>query len=134
MTHIRAVAKERISEIMPSFTDRDDFVAEYAIEKGKNIAVDFDEKTNRYQYRLHTKTNSLTREELEEKFLIVWEYGAYNTCIRDGVPCAKLRGVEEGSDARDPRRSGTSCRIHWEVGRGACSEYEAKKREDDEHE
>lgn len=123
LTELRGRCKKKVSCSMPTFTDREDFVKEFSVEEGEDKSIYLSKDGENYEFKLHYQTIIMTRADIEEHFDIMWERDCYNTCIRDGVPCENLTCYHDGDMALDKRRS-TSCRISWEIGRGACARYE----------
>ncbi|WCK57005.1 hypothetical protein PP175_27840 (plasmid) [Aneurinibacillus sp. Ricciae_BoGa-3] len=123
-TVIRGICKKEIAEIMPVYTDRDDFKEEYKIKVGQETSFSYDHKEKKYEFYLHYKKMCMTREEVMKHFDIVWEYECFNGCIQNGVACKRLASYKGGETSID-KINGAYCRIGWEVGRGTCSGFEA---------
>ncbi len=127
-TYIVGECIKELSETMLVFTDRDDFIKEYKIEIGQTVDIystypHWDERKE-YYFFLHYKKITMNREQIEHHFKIIWEYGCYNTCIRDGIACKRIgHYVSEGTTSRDKYKS-NCCNIGWEIGRGDCCMYE----------
>ncbi|MBU7316088.1 hypothetical protein [Paenibacillus oleatilyticus] len=131
MSVIVGKCKNEISRIMPPFKGMPDWLAEemkkeYKTEIGDIVRFENNESGGYYFYLNHERID-MSRTELEEHFEIVWEYGCYNTCIRDGIPCNKIgQYIPEGTTDRSKYWS-NCCRIGWEVGRAACYMYEVEE-------
>lgn len=104
-----------------------EFLMEYKIEINDIVPIHVTSTydNNEYSFYLRYKKITMAKKEFEEHFQIIWEYGCYNTCIRNGIPCKNLGYIEKGSTERTPYLF-KSCGIGWEVGREGCFKYEAK--------
>jgi hypothetical protein len=83
-----------------------------------------DRKDHVYEVSVNYKKIKLTRSELEDLLDIHFETRSYNSCIKNGISCNRLIGVCEGKTERDEIDFLSSCRIHWDIGRGSCSGYQ----------
>jgi hypothetical protein len=67
-------------------------------------------------------TVNITKQELDENFEILFETGCLNTCVRNDIPCMNLE-TGDTTHSHRTKKSFHYCRLHWEVGRGACSQF-----------
>ena len=134
-THLSGICKKPFKVAMQPFEkmpfETDD--KEYGYEVGDSISVSlkeghywYDERnSHRYIVRINYKSFELSRQEVEELIDIQFEYGAYNACIKNGIPCNNLRGFTEDETERSKQGMNSWCRISWEVGRGGnCAAFE----------
>ncbi|WP_064199073.1 hypothetical protein [Brevibacillus brevis] len=126
-TYAQGTLKKEIVEVMEPYIGIG-FTKEFKLDVGQSVAIysnDLYDETVPVHVYLRYKKIEISKDNLNDYFNIEWKHGCYNTCIRNGIPCAKLPRVPDGATHLTMREAWT-CSIGWEVGRGDCSKYESQ--------
>lgn len=134
MTYLHGICKKEFKKMMQPFEDMPYALPEeeYGFNVGDVVYVHLKDICEWYEHvNAHTyyvwinhKKFELNRREIEELVDIRYEYKTYNSCVKDGLACANLKGFNEGENSRSRQTSSSHCSIHWEVGRGICSGFQ----------
>lgn len=119
-TYIVGKCKKEITRELPLFSDREEFKKTFQRKEGETVSIY--RKEGKLYYSLGHHKMYITEEEMKELFQIVWKDKCVNTCVKNGVPCSRLRGDVEEVNPLD-KAYDFSCSIGWDVGRASCSGY-----------
>ncbi|PIH59128.1 hypothetical protein [Paenibacillus sp. LK1] len=127
MSEVVARCIKEISRVMPPIRGMHKELAEqmkkeYKVEVNDIVHVDVSE--NIYFFYLNHEKVNMDYTELKDHFVIVWERGCYNTCIREGQACKKIGHFIPHDTTNRDRAASNCCQLGWEIGRAECRMFE----------